>query len=1106
MHHHLLSIEHFFLLELKSVTDPLTARMASRFQAATLVASPSYPNAVAWSEENLVAVASGHLVTILNPNMPFGPRGLVTVPPCQPFQIGVIDKKDLLSGCMLPISCHRNISPCVRSISWSPVGLAPNSGCLLAVCTTEGRVKLFRFPFCEFSAEWVEVVDISEMLYKYLLDVNFWESDVYSEFSNEQASELRNVHKHDVDTSSPLMRKNPKRRKRNDMALIQHAPPSSALDSEDSATLVAEIASFPCSLLQEGSSVEVFMVDGDQHVWVTGMLNQLDGEKALVKLPKAKGKGKQHRWVEIGPQYSSSGSHSTNAIIGQENHFPFIRPLLKVDNFSENVFLGNHGVESIIKVGQPVEAWSHDRWLQGTFMGFSECGISVKLGGDAKLVTLDVASVRFAPIWVNELKSWQVTVVKVEMKGHGVPKAFEAPNDKAESRSLQIVCIPNSKKRSTKKVPETDSVAVLSTDKYASRNSMLASVVVAWSPLLQTSECRLLSPDDSSDCCSILAIGGKSGMISFWKVNKPHHYSILNNTPNDVRLVGILHAHMSWLTTMSWAVSVSIASNHQLLLATGSSDGSVKIWHCYSAELLKPSKTNSASFSLFHEIISVDSIPVSVLSLTVPIPPAKKILLAVGKGSGALEVWVSDISTRNFFKIGSDDVHGHVVTGIAWAFDGNCLYSCNQDGSLHCWTLHGDSLCKTTLPSNTPGVESSTDVPNAFDSCFGLAASPGNLVVAVARRFDAGLLNPMYQLRSQKAAVEFFWTGSQQHDKLPSKCSDFDVEAFSGFSYKDLVNWEYNIMWSFDQHEDLNKPVVIWDIGAALLAFKQFAPKYVDHILAKWLRCYVGSNLGDSPLQTALSKCLSSITTRQLHLLNIIIRRVILADLKADKVNEENQSFVDGPANGQMALWLKLLKGSEKELRERLIYCSFSIIINLVSESSENLSKLGYWQPAGLAQMENWVSCNHARIRNSLKVLKSEVKKIKKSKLCSLGKYVATEQCSYCSAPVPFESAEASFCQGIECENGVVQKHKLTRCAASMVVNDITPTWFCVCCHRWSSNLAPRALFSMLQYPTDVSNDPKITTLLESSKPTCVFCGILLQRSQPEFLLAASPL
>ncbi|XP_074380574.1 uncharacterized protein LOC141721532 isoform X2 [Apium graveolens] len=912
--------------------------MASRFQAASLVASPSYPNAVAWSEENLIAVACGHLVTILNPSMPFGPRGLVTIPPSQPFQIGVIDKKDLLSGCMQPISFHRDTSPCVRSISWSPIGLAPNSGCLLAVCTTEGQVKLFRFPFCEFSAEWVEILDISEMLYKYLLDVNFWESDVYSELFNEQASELRKEHEHDVDTASPVMRKNPKRRKRNDMA---DAHPSSAPNSDESANVVTEVASFPYPLVK-GSCVE----------------------------------------------------------------------------------------------------------------------------------------------------------------------ALKAPNDKPDSRSLQIVCMPKSKTRSKKKAPETHSVDLISADKYASRSSMLASVVVAWSPLLQTSEHRLASPDDSCDCCSILAIGGKSGMISFWKINKPQQYSILNNIcTNDAQLIGVLHAHMSWVTAMSWEVSVSNASNHQLLLATGSSDGSVKIWHCYSAEMLKPSKTSSASFSLFHEVMSVDSVPVSVLSLYVPMPSAKQILLAVGKGSGALEVWTCDTSSRKFHKIGLDDAHGHVVTGIAWAFDGNCLYSCNQDDSVHCWTLHSDSLCKVTLPSNTPGVESSTDVPSGFDLCFGLAVSPGNLVVAVARRFDVGLLDPMYQLRSQKAAVEFFWTGGQQHDNLLDNCSDFNVEAYSGFSIEELVNWEYNIMWSFHQHEQLNKPepVVVWDVVAALLAFKQFAPKYVDHILAKWLRSFAGSNFGNSPLQTVVSKCLSNISTRQLHLLNIIVRRVILADLKADKVNEENQSFSDGPAKGQMGLWMKLLKSSEKELRERLIYCSFSIIINLVSQSSENLSKLGYWQPAGLAQLENWVNSNHAHIRNSLKVLKSEVKKIKKSKLCSVGNYAAKEQCSYCSAPVPFESPEASFCQGTECKKEVVQKHKMTRCAASMLVNDITPTWFCVCCHRRSSKLAPRALFSMLQYPSDASNDPKITTLRESSKPICVFCGILLQRSQPEFLLAASP-
>lgn len=39
--------------------------MASLFQSTVLFGAPSYPNAISWSDENLVAVASGHLVTIL---------------------------------------------------------------------------------------------------------------------------------------------------------------------------------------------------------------------------------------------------------------------------------------------------------------------------------------------------------------------------------------------------------------------------------------------------------------------------------------------------------------------------------------------------------------------------------------------------------------------------------------------------------------------------------------------------------------------------------------------------------------------------------------------------------------------------------------------------------------------------------------------------------------------------------------------------------------------------------------------------------------------------------------------------------------------------------
>ncbi|CAI9292472.1 unnamed protein product [Lactuca saligna] len=147
--------------------------MASRFQAVALVASPTYPNAISWSNENLVAVASGHLVTILNPAMPSGPKGLITIPTSKPFSFGVIERKDLLSGCMLPICLSRDIRPCVRSISWSPLGLAPNSGCLLAVCTTEGVVKVYHSPFREFSSEWVEVLDVSEMLHTYFEKIRY---------------------------------------------------------------------------------------------------------------------------------------------------------------------------------------------------------------------------------------------------------------------------------------------------------------------------------------------------------------------------------------------------------------------------------------------------------------------------------------------------------------------------------------------------------------------------------------------------------------------------------------------------------------------------------------------------------------------------------------------------------------------------------------------------------------------------------------------------------------------------------------------------------------------------------------------------------------------
>ncbi|CAK9141586.1 unnamed protein product [Ilex paraguariensis] len=883
--------------------------MTTRFQAAALVASPSYPNAVAWSDENLVAVASGHLVTILNPATPFGSRGLITIPSSLPFPIGVVERKDLLSGCLLSTCLSRDRRPCARSISWSPIGFAPNAGCLLAVCTTEGRVKLYRMPFCEYSAEWVEVLDISEIFCSYLTSVNFGELDVTSaEFSDEQPTQL-------------------------------------------------------CT-----------------------------GEECANDLP-----------------------------------------------------------------------------------------ISVSTKGRKR----------------GRQNALSVMYTVVEIK----------PGNSRDNNARPIVSLPKSKAKSLKKVPEKCSFSFITPDKYASRSAMLSSLVVSWSPILRsTSEFGLEAPNNSSNGYCILAAGGKSGKISFWRIHELQCYSIMpSRDPTAALLIGLLQAHCTWITSISWALYVSDTARPQLLLATGCSDGSVKIWLRYSEELLKLTEVDHAPFVLVKEVISVDSIPVSTLSLNVPVRSRPEMLLAIGKGSGSFDLWICDITTSKFDKAGSYDAHDHIVTGLSWAFGGCCLYSCSQDNSVRCWILHGYNLGEVPIPSNTPGVKSSTDVPNVFDSCFGLAVSPGNLVVAVARSFDADLLNPMYQARTQKAAIEFFWIGGQQLDNLSNRCLDFDAESLPGFPAMELVYWEHNILCSLNQYEHPDKPLVIWDIISALLAFKQHAPKYVERILLKWLVSYAGSQFGlSSTILSHASTSLSIITSRQLQLLNIIIRRVILPELKADKICSTQEEELNGFGVEQLDLWVALLLSSEKELRERLVGLSFSAVLNLMSTSFKNFCKPGRWSPVGIAQMEQWAALTRDQVKDHIKQLASEVGKLAKSQLHSMCEYVPEEQCSYCSAFVPFESTENAVCRGKMCNDGVRQSHKLARCAVSMQVCPTTPSWFCICCQRCASNLAPQALFTMAKYPSEFKSLIESPTLDVCLKPLCPFCGILLQRLQPEFLLSPS--
>lgn len=240
--------------------------------------------------------------------------------------------------------------------------------------------------------------------------------------------------------------------------------------------------------------------------------------------------------------------------------------------------------------------------------------------------------------------------------------------------------------------------------------------------------------------------------------------------------------------------------------------------------------------------------------------------------------------------------------------------------------------------------------------------------------------------RAQRSAIEFFWIGGQQLDVLSNTFPKYGHEACPDFSEKELSIWESNILWSLQQYEDLHKPLVVWDLIGALLAFKRSIPQYVECTLLKWLSSlylgslsslYLGSHVGLS-MKTVLShvsKSVSKISSRQLHLINIILRRVILAELKADQINSKLQNLkgIYGSEEEQLTVWMELLLNSEKELRERLVGFSFSAFISLGAYATSTCSQTVYWCPDGIAQMEQWVAHNNEHVRDQLKVLASEL-------------------------------------------------------------------------------------------------------------------------------------
>lgn len=142
-----------------------------------------------------------------------------------------------------------------------------------------------------------------------------------------------------------------------------------------------------------------------------------------------------------------------------------------------------------------------------------------------------------------------------------------------------LICVPDHKgkhlKRKSGKVPESCIIPLITAEQYTSRSSMLSALVVAWSPILRlTSVVEETSPSNLFGGCSVLAVGMKSGRISFWRVLEPQCYSSMDGRDSvAVSLIGFLQPHDFWVTAVSWGLHESDVSNPQLLLATGSSNG-----------------------------------------------------------------------------------------------------------------------------------------------------------------------------------------------------------------------------------------------------------------------------------------------------------------------------------------------------------------------------------------------------------------------------------------------------------------------------------------------------------------------------------------------------
>eukprot|EP00250_Pteridium_aquilinum_P003163 c13489_g1_i1 orf=522-3281(-) len=622
---------------------------------------------------------------------------------------------------------------------------------------------------------------------------------------------------------------------------------------------------------------------------------------------------------------------------------------------------------------------------------------------------------------------------------------------------------------------------VMDSEHYVRYTNVLSYVSVAWSPAIRLASLSNSSLKGMNLTMAFIALGAKSGEVSVLRCIQPAAYTLdkVTSTP-EVSLVAIIKAHESWVSAMSWSTSSKTIYNgddsspacvEEFFLITGSSDGSVKLWGG-EVNNFTGAPTSSVPLMLLRKVVAEDHALVTSIALMIPVQPTKCIQIAVGKASGSIitiEVHREEDYQHEAFK---SDAHMQAVTGLLWAFDGRCLYSCSQDNSLYAWKLTGSSVLALPFPEESiRKIKGKVILPNSvLDGYYGLALSKGSLALATVRGVSAELLDQMYESRAMKAVAQVFWVGSQQFDALPNPTTPGHGVKFCNQLDTICIQWELNLLAALHHFENISGNLVLWDITSCFTyVASTIGRKFLNSVVSNWLLSLglVHSVILDDNFGVSLEshkESLSNASCRRLQIVYVIVKRLF-----------------ECPENS----WHTFLLDVEHELRERLVLLTISSTILRLQKCSATSKDDELVGCSGVICMVQWVAANSLRVSSQLLDYAQMIGR-------NLEGCAEAELCSTCKAKVSFVSAELGECQGDH-------PHKLPRCSVSFELCPPDALWFCNCCARRAFKQTPRIFVtSSSRQSLSKLESP---ALLQDQEPTCPYCGILMQRYLPDCFL-----